>query len=116
MKRLFALAALVLGLTLATQTPASAFGVLEGLTLQSSDFDIFMPQATTLVKDGKALDEQSWSNAKSGNSGLLRILNVTQGASGPCKELELIFNLKGQADLKRYVITYCQQADGSWKS
>lgn len=116
MRRVVALIVLVFGLGIAAQMPASAFGVFEGLTLKPSDFDIFMPQAQALVREGKALDESKWSNPASGNSGLLRILNVNQGSSGPCKELELIFSLSGQSDLKRYVLTYCQQPDGSWKT
>lgn len=115
MKRVLALVALVLGLTV-TALPASAFGVFESMTLKPGDFDIFTPMAQDLVRNGKALDEAKWSNPDSGNSGVMRILNVTQGASGPCKELEMIFVMKGQADAKRYVLTYCQQPDGSWKT
>lgn len=115
MKRLAVLFVLVLGFASGGPASVSAFGVFPDLTLDSSDFDIFGAEIQTLLDEYEPVAERRWSNPKSGNAGIIQLTDMKSGPTGPCKTLQLFFKLKNQADLRHYTLTYCKQADGSWK-
>ena len=58
---------------------------------------------------------ESWAGDVTGNTGTISILNVFEKDGMPCLETAYDFKIARTADPIRYVVPWCQTADGSWK-
>ena len=80
----------------------------------NSDDRALMRQSAMKVLDATdANSKQSWSNAKTGASGMAQVRGQFTASNGtPCKRLRLVNKIKGLESDATY--TVCKSADGGW--
>jgi surface antigen len=80
----------------------------------NSDDRALMRQSAMKVLDAPdANSKQSWSNAKTGASGMAQVRGQFTASNGtPCKRLRLVNKVKGLQSDATY--TVCKSADGGW--
>jgi len=58
---------------------------------------------------------REWSNPETGNSGTAMLVDRFEYQDLPCRRIQHDIKLKKVADGFRYILDWCQVADGSWK-
>ena len=113
---------LAAGLTLASvasHAGINPFGP-SGMPLTQGDFAQMAVAVDPLLNDDTTPlgTSRDWSNAKSGNSGSIKLLERFQykynGAELPCRKLEYTVMVKNVADPYKIALNRCK-VDGSWK-
>jgi hypothetical protein len=85
--------------------------------LSSEDLAIMNQTAAGLYQaDGIAPGSSaSWSNPKSGNSGVVSIRNTTTQHGMLCHLVNYQAKFKGEANPRSYNVTWCRTASGEWR-
>jgi hypothetical protein len=77
----------------------------------SDDMALMRENANKVLEAPDANSQQSWSNAKTGASGLAQVREQFTAANGtPCKRLRIVNRVKGLESDATY--TVCKSADG----
>jgi surface antigen len=102
---------------LSASPPVLAAALIDPFSRDGIDLD---SREWTMIKESvrKVLDayqdgsQASWENPASGRAGQAKITRIYQAKGLKCAEVEHTFT-KGTGN--RYVLPFCQVADGSWK-
>ena len=77
----------------------------------SDDMALMRENANKVLEAPDANSQQSWSNAKTGASGLAQVRSQFTASNGtPCKRLRIVNRVKGLQSDATY--TVCRSADG----
>ena len=79
----------------------------------ADDMEMMRQNARQVLDDPAANAKQTWSNAKTGASGLAQVRGEFKTSDGvPCKRLRIINKAKGLQGDATYTI--CKSPDGDW--
>ncbi|MBV8143850.1 MAG: hypothetical protein JO184_02495 [Gammaproteobacteria bacterium] len=79
----------------------------------ADDMEMMRQNARKVLDDPAANARQTWSNAKTGASGLAQVRSEFKTSDGvPCKRLRIINKAKGLQGDATYTI--CKSPDGDW--
>lgn len=77
------------------------------------DTELMRQNAIKVLDDPGASSKQSWSNAKTGASGMAQVRGQFTATDGtPCKRLRIVNKIKGLESDATY--TVCKSADRGW--
>ena len=80
---------------------------------KGDDMELMRQNAEKVLEDTGAQAKQSWSNPKTGASGLAQVRGEFKGSDGaPCKRLRIINNANGLKSDATY--TVCKYPDRGW--
>ncbi len=80
--------------------------------LSQTDLDLLQAAAAKLYTSSNPVGaSREWANAKTGNSGVVRIT----GVKTPCVQLRHTIRQSGQADDRVFVVSRCY-VNGTWQS
>ena len=92
-------------LTFLADTPVAHFN--------SDDMALMRESANKVLEAADANAKQSWSNTKTGASGVAQVRGQFTAANGtPCKRLRIVNRVRGLQSDATY--TVCKSADGGW--
>jgi len=89
-----------------------------GVELTAEDLQM-LKSAGSKLYEGETAEVgtvESWSNPQSGNSGTIKLIDLTEYKGMPCRRLQHDIAIKNVADPFRYVVDRCQTPSGEWKS
>jgi len=79
----------------------------------SDDMELMRQTATKVLDSPDANAKQSWSNAKTGASGMAQVRGQFTASNGtPCKRLRIVNKARGLQSDATY--TVCKTADSGW--
>lgn len=77
------------------------------------DWDMAKEAARKALNESKTGDTVSWSNPDSGNSGELKVIDVSEQKGQSCKTLQIINRARNLEGKGAYL--FCRQPEGTWQ-
>jgi hypothetical protein len=110
------LAAVIAGCAAASTASAGNMSFLADSPVghfNADDMELMRQNATKVLDASGANSQQSWSNARTGASGMAQVREQFTASNGtPCKRLRIVNRIKGLESDATY--TVCKSADQGW--
>jgi surface antigen len=107
-------AAVVMMLALLASDVRAQMNPLRQLELTDTDIELLTAAANRVYDAQQIGVEEPWSNPDSGNAGTAEILETFEREGLPCRRVEHVITIAGDAVPKRLVLSTCRVADGRW--
>jgi surface antigen len=86
------------------------------VTLTRADLDMIRTTLINKIHGNPSGTSAAWSDPASGNSGTIKLLNVSERQGQRCEQIEYRNYPRDKwRPSDRFVLTSCRQPDGSWK-
>ena len=83
------------------------------MSFAEQDWELLQETINQTLDNAADGDSNQWSNAETGNSGNVQVLDTRKTDTGTCRNLVISNSSKPENGVTR--LNYCRQTDGLWK-